>query len=263
MQAPLPSFATCIAPAGWAVVDLISDLHLSPDDTATVDAWRGYLSHTRADAVFILGDLFEVWVGDDSAQAPDAVGRFEQACADALAAAARRVPVHFMAGNRDFLLGDDFAARAGLVRLEDPTVLALGPRRWLLSHGDALCLDDVDYQRFRAQVRTPEWQNAFLARPLAERRALARGLRSESEARKQTGASYADADSALSQLWLEQAGADALVHGHTHRPRDHLLPGGQPRHVLSDWDLQAAPPRAEVMRLARDGTLARLPPGEA
>jgi UDP-2,3-diacylglucosamine hydrolase len=244
-------------------VDLISDLHLSPGDTATFEAWRTYLSRTRADAVFILGDLFEVWVGDDSVDAPDEVGRFEQSCADALALTARRVPVHFMPGNRDFLLGADFIARAGLVLLEDPTVLQLGQRRWLLSHGDALCLDDFDYQRFRAQVRTPAWRDAFLARPLPERRALARGLRTESEARKQAGATYADADAALSQQWLALADADALVHGHTHRPRDHALPGGQRRHVLSDWDLLASPPRAEVVRLARDGTFARMPPGEA
>jgi UDP-2,3-diacylglucosamine hydrolase len=142
--------------------------------------------------------------------------------------------------------------------LADPTVLALHGRRWLLSHGDALCLADVDYLRFRAEVRTAAWQEAFLARPLAERRAIARGLRSESEARKQSGAEYADADSDAARAWLQAAGASTLIHGHTHRPADHDLGQGLARVVLSDWDLQATPPRAEALRLSAAGA-ARVP----
>ena len=134
-----------------------------------------------------------------------------------------------------------------------------GAHKVLLSHGDALCLEDVDYQRFRAQVRDPAWIAALLQRPLAEREALGRQLRAQSEARHQTHPTYADADPDLTRQWLRQAGADILVHGHTHRPAEHALGGGQVRWVLSDWDARAKPPRAEVLRLDRDGKLRRYP----
>ena len=153
-----------------------------------MQAWEHYLAHTRADAVFILGDLFEVWVGDDGLQGQDDDARFEQRCVEILRAAAARRAVHFMHGNRDFLFGQAAAAgAAGLTLLDDPTVLTFGGQRWLLTHGDALCLDDRDYLQFRAQVRTTAWQQNFLAQPLAERRAFARGLRQQSERRKQSG----------------------------------------------------------------------------
>src|SRR6476661_244636 len=158
----MTAFAEFVAPAGWRTVDLISDLHLQPSDPATFEAWRGYMQTTPADAIFILGDLFEVWVGDDSAAEPG----FEAQCAEVLCQAAARRPLFFMHGNRDFLLSAAFAAQCGMQLLDDPTVLALHDRRWLLSHGDLLCLEDADYLRFRAQVRTAAWQGAFLARPL-------------------------------------------------------------------------------------------------
>ncbi len=157
-----------------------------------------------------------------------------------------------MAGNRDFLLGEAFARRCGMHLLHDPTTLAFGDRRWLLSHGDALCLDDKGYMQFRAEVRTPAWQSRFLALPLAERQAIARGLRTQSEAHKRTSARYVDLDPAATQQWLTHAGAGTFIHGHTHQPADHTMAGGGIRHVLSDWDLHATPPRAEVLRLARD-----------
>src|SRR5690606_29513446 len=128
-------------------------------------------------------------------------------------------------------------------------VLVFQGRRWLLSHGDALCLDDTDYMRFRAQVRQAAWQQDFLAQPLARREAIARDLRAQSEARKRrTGhdpSLWADVDAAAARGWLQRAAADTLIHGHTHRPAEHALGDGLRRVVLSDWDARATPPRAE------------------
>jgi len=263
MAPTTPRFAELHAPAHWRVVDFISDLHLQASEAPTVQAWAHYLAHTRADAVFILGDLFEVWVGDDGLQGQDEDARFEQHCVEVLRAAAAQRDVHFMHGNRDFLFGPAAAGAAGLALLEDPTVLVFGGQRWLLSHGDALCLDDRDYLQFRAQVRTAAWQQTFLAQPLAERRALARGLRQQSEDRKQSGATYADVDAPLARDWLQAAAAAALIHGHTHKPADHTLGAGRHRHVLSDWDAAATPPRGEVLRLSIEAgavQVRRLPP---
>lgn len=242
--------AEIVAPAGWRTVDLISDLHLQPGDAATLDAWRGYLETTPADALFILGDLFEVWVGDDAALEPG----FEAQCADLLRDASARRPVYLMHGNRDFLIGDGLAAQCGLTLLADPTVLVLHGERWLLSHGDLLCLEDTEYLQFRAEVRTPQWQGAFLARPLHERRAVARQMRTQSEARKADPRMvWADVDAEAARGWLRSANARTLIHGHTHRPATHDLGDGLQRIVLSDWDAAAHPPRAQAMCLSAAG----------
>ncbi|RZI75798.1 MAG: UDP-2,3-diacylglucosamine diphosphatase [Variovorax sp.] len=243
-------FAELPAPAAWRTVDLISDLHLQAGEPATFEAWRGYMQSTPADAVFILGDLFEVWIGDDAAALPG----FEAQCADVLRDTAARKPVFFMHGNRDFLVGTEFAAACNITLLADPTVLTLHGERWLLSHGDELCLEDRDYLAFRAQVRTPEWQRAFLARPLEERRALARSMRAQSEDRKRSpGMVWADVDSDAARDWLHRADAPTLVHGHTHRPAEHDLGDGLRRIVLSDWDADAHPARAQLLCLSIAG----------
>ncbi|TFZ08717.1 UDP-2,3-diacylglucosamine diphosphatase [Ramlibacter humi] len=240
----------------WRSADLLSDLHLQAAEPATAQAWRRLLlEDTAADAVFILGDLFEAWPGDDVLAQPG----FEADCAQVLRQAAQRRPVFFMHGNRDFLVGEAFSQATGVQLLADPTVLAFGTARWLLSHGDALCLGDTEYLRFRARVRDPQWQRELLSRPLPERQALARSLRAESEDRKRSGATYADVDAPEARGWLGAAHATTLVHGHTHRPGDHDLGGGLRRIVLSDWDLAAQPPRADVLRLSADGTARRLP----
>ncbi|RIX85017.1 UDP-2,3-diacylglucosamine diphosphatase [Acidovorax cavernicola] len=245
-----PAFSELVAPPAWRTVDLISDLHLHPSEPATFEAWQGYLQTTPADALVILGDLFEVWVGDDAARQPG----FEAQCAELLQHTAQRMQVFFMHGNRDFLVGEAFAAQCGLTLLDDPTVLVLHGERWLLSHGDALCLEDTEYLQFRAQVRAPEWQAAFLARPLEERRALARAIRTQSEDRKRDPSTlWADVDADAARQWLQQAGASALIHGHTHRPAIHDLGHGLRRIVLSDWDAAAHPPRAQLLCLTAAG----------
>ena len=243
-------FAECIAPPAWRTVDLISDLHLHVDDQATFAAWRGYFETTPADAIFILGDLMEVWAGDDAAAEPG----FEAQCCELLHNAARRRPIFVMHGNRDFLLGPGFAAGSGVTMMEDPTVLVLHDERWLLSHGDELCLDDTEYLRFRAQVRSPAWQQAVLAQPLEQRRALARSVRTQSDDRKRSpGMVWADVDAEAARDWLRRANARTLIHGHTHRPAVHDRGNGMRRVVLSDWDAAAQPPRAQVLCLSVAG----------
>ena len=242
------------AGAHWRCVDLLSDLHLHSDDLDTFAAWRGHLQTTTADAVFLLGDVFEAWVGDDAIDTPG----FAAHCAQVLREASARRPLFFLHGNRDFLVGDALARACGFTHMADPTVLALGTQRWLLTHGDALCLSDTDYLAFRAQVRAPEWQSAFLRRPLAEREALARQMREASEMHHGTAGYASDVDAAMACQWLDSAGAAVMIHGHTHRPGQHDLGGGRRRIVLSDWDARATPPRLQVLRLTASGEAQRL-----
>ncbi len=238
----------------WRCVDLLSDLHLQAQDTATLAAWRRHLLDTTADAVFILGDLFEAWVGDDAIATPG----FAADCAQVLREAGARRPLHFLHGNRDFLVGPGLAHACGFTLLQDPCVLDFGARRWMLTHGDALCLSDTTYLAFRQQVRDPAWIAAFLARPLAEREALARQMRQASEARHQAGGYDADVDGAMARQWLQDADASVMVHGHTHRPAEHDLGAGRLRIVLSDWDARATPPRQQVLRLSAQGAFERI-----
>ncbi len=259
MTLPLPAFQELLAPADWLVVEFISDLHLQREEPETVAAFAHYLQTSQADAIFMLGDLFEVWVGDDSLDEP---GSFEAECSALIARAAALRPMFFMHGNRDFLVGSLFAERTGVRLLADPTVLDFAGERWLLSHGDSLCLDDVEYQKFRAVARNPAWQAQLLALPLAQRRAQGRSARAQSEARKHSpDAFYGDVDTASALQWLADASSRTLIHGHTHRPAEHVLGAGAgagagaeaKRIVLSDWDLAADKPRAEVLRLSAGG----------
>jgi UDP-2,3-diacylglucosamine hydrolase len=247
-------FDLLTAPASWAIIDFISDLHLQADEASTAEAWGGYLAQTPADALFILGDLFEVWVGDDALEP----GSFERQCAERLHHAAQRTAVYFMHGNRDFLVGQAAMRACGATLIKDPTVLAFAGERWLLSHGDALCLADAEYQAFRAKVRGEAWQREFLAQSLATRKGVARQMRAESDARRQTGFDPGDVDGMAAAHWLESADCRTLIHGHTHRPATHALAPALQRVVLSDWDCSANPPRAEVLRLTALG-LTRIP----
>lgn len=227
-------------------VDFLSDVHLRPDAPRTFEAWRAHMLRTPADAVFILGDLFELWIGDDAAAGP-----FEAACVEVLRESARTRRVAFMAGNRDFLVGEALRRAVPMEALPDPVVLAGFGSRLLLAHGDAWCLEDAPYQAFRLQVRSPAWQRDFLGRSLPERAQVAASMRQASQARKRSlpdPALWADLDPDAVIGALRQAGARTLVHGHTHRPARHDLGSGLDRWVLSDWDLDHDPPRADVLR---------------
>jgi UDP-2,3-diacylglucosamine hydrolase len=209
------------------------------------------MARCSADALFILGDLFEVWVGDDILREPG----FAADCAAVLQATAQRLPLFIMHGNRDFLMGDGLMQSCGATLLHDPTVLTFAGKRWLLTHGDALCIADTKYMQFRAQVRSDEWQRAFLAMPLEQRLAMGRQARAESEARRGEGMApdYGVVDDPLARAWLDEADAPVMIHGHTHQPREHDLGDGKQRVVLTDWDLLANPPRREVLRLDASG----------
>jgi UDP-2,3-diacylglucosamine hydrolase len=232
------------------VIDLLSDVHLCADMPRTFDAWARHLLETPADAVLMLGDLFELWVGDDSRHEG-----FERRCAEVLCAASARRTLAFMPGNRDFLVGRDMLEHCNVQRLADPTALSAWGQRILLTHGDALCLADEDYQRFRTQVRDQAWQQRFLAQPLPQRQAQARAMRHASEAH-QSGMSpdlSTDVDESAALAWLQAADAAVMVHGHTHRPAMHALPGGALRHVMGDWDFDGRVPRARALRLTPEG----------
>jgi len=238
------------APPHWQVIELLSDVHLQPEAPRTFDAWRTQMLGSDAEAIFILGDLFEAWVGDDSRD--DA---FEHQCAEVLREAAARRAVAFMPGNRDFMLGEAMLAHCGLRALPDATVLHAFGRRTVLSHGDALCLEDVEYQRFRAMVHNPAWRAAVMLLPLAERRERARNMRDASTAHQaqRSPTLWADVDAAATLQLLDAAGSDTLVHGHTHRPGRVMMSHTTVRHVLSDWDFDGTTPRGNVIRVTAQG----------
>jgi UDP-2,3-diacylglucosamine hydrolase len=219
----------------------ISDLHLDASRPHIVELFTRLLANEARDAaaLYILGDLFESWIGDDDdAALPAVVALSLRALRDS------GVPIYFMHGNRDFLLGPDYAARAGLTLLTDPTVIELAGERTLLMHGDTLCTDDIDYQKFRALVRDSVWQKLFLAKPLAERRAFAAQARGES--RKQTALKQAeimDVNQTAVESALRAHGVHRMIHGHTHRPATHRFDlDGQvaERIVLGDWYEQSS-----------------------
>ncbi len=240
-----------VAPTPLRSIEIISDLHLAPQTPRTLSAWLRYLEQTRADAVFILGDLFDSWVGDDSR-----VSEFEALCIGALERASVRTHLAFMIGNRDFLLGRDALEACHMESLHDPTVLVAFGQRYLLTHGDALCLADTEYQSFRTMVRNPKWQSELLTRPLEERRELARELRAGSIERQtqRPGDEEVDIDTPTALQWLLRANSKTLIHGHTHRPGTDSPAAGYVRHVLSDWSLDDdGLARGEVLRIDATG----------
>ena len=211
----------------------ISDLHLDDSRPQITELFLRFLRDEAqpAQALFILGDLFEAWIGDD---APGALGT---EVARALAACSRAgTPLYFIRGNRDFLLDAAFARQCGLQLLPDPCVLALNGEPTLLLHGDLLCTADLAYQRFRSLSRSREWRSAFLARPLAEREAFAAQARGESKRYQQSlDLDLTDAQPEAVQAMLQLYGVKRMIHGHTHRPAVHSLAGGARRYVLGDW----------------------------
>lgn len=229
----------------WQHLSFFSDVHLQANQEATFKAWCSAMQNLQTDALFILGDLFEVWVGDDILDTPE--GSFERQCCAVLRQVADRFPVYWMVGNRDFLWGAKAALHSGMQTLPDPCVIETTQGRWLLSHGDALCVGDTAYQEFRRQVRSAQWQTHFLAQPLSQRLKVARDLRAQSEALKQTQTTWVDVDNDAALACMQQHQSSLLIHGHTHQPALHTLSSTHQRCVLSDWDAQATPARAQLL----------------
>ena len=219
----------------------ISDLHLDESRPQIVTLFEEFVQGEArsASALYILGDLFESWIGDDD----------DSQLANTVANALHElythgVPIFFMHGNRDFLLGAVYARKAGMAILADPAVIDLDGERVLIMHGDTLCTDDVEYQKFRALVRDTRWQEQFLAKPLSERRSFAAQARGES--RKHTATArpeIMDVNPAAVIAAMQAHGVRRLIHGHTHRPAMHRLGvDGQAaeRFVLGDWYEQSS-----------------------
>lgn len=238
----------------------ISDLHLEVDRPDIGEQFFAFLEDEAkdAEALYILGDLFDAWVGDDDPNPHFAdVKKALRALVDS------GVPVYFMHGNRDFMVGEDFAEETGVRILPDPIAIDLYGNHVLLSHGDALCTDDFEYQKIRAMTRNPEWQATMRAKPLEERLLLARAAREESKARGQTiDMDIMDVNRDAVKRTILDYGVDILLHGHTHRPDVHFVELDDrvaKRIVLGDWYDQGS-----VVRWNEDGpVLSSMPRDEA
>lgn len=230
----------------------VADLHLQPSQPAVLQAFLRFLDRdTRdAEALFILGDLPEAWVGDD-----DDAPWVAELATQLRQVSDRGTRLFLMHGNRDFLLGEAFAQRCGATLLPELCVIDLYGRRALLMHGDTLCTEDTDYLQLRQQLRNSAWQQALLAKPLAERRQIAAMLRQESQkASGEKDEAIMDVTPAEVERVMAEQGVDLLIHGHTHRPARHALTlDGQPaeRIVLGDWG-----PSRWWLRAGDDGSLA-------
>ncbi len=229
----------------------ISDLHLDAHRPAITELFLTFLAGldtSTSAAVYILGDLFEAWIGDDSDDVHD-----QRVLAALRVTTEPGIPIRVMHGNRDFLLGEGFAHATGCSLLDDPTLIDLNGVATLLMHGDTLCTDDTEYQQFRSVVRNPVWQQQFLAKPITERRAIAANLRETS--RQRTGektAEIMDVNAQAVATLLREYQTPRLIHGHTHRPAVHdLLIDGAPtqRIVLGDWYEQGSVLRCDASGL--------------
>jgi len=215
----------------------ISDLHLCASRPNITTAFIEFLQHTasKAKALYILGDLFEYWAGDD-----DISDEFNMRIINAFKALAESgTQIYFMHGNRDFLIAEDFCRAAGVTLLADPSIIDLQGQKVLLSHGDDLCTDDAAYQQFRAQVRDKQWQADFLSQPLQVRKKQIEAIRMRSEQEKsQKSLAIMDVNDDAVNALIRKYHPDLLIHGHTHRPNRHSINlDGKliTRWVLGDW----------------------------
>lgn len=233
---------------------IISDLHLSAGQPHSAALFRRFISEIapKAESLYILGDFFEYWAGDDALEEPF----HQEICTHLARLAGQGVRISIMHGNRDFLMGERLADACQATLLPDPNLIDLYGTPTVLSHGDALCTDDTAYQQFRGMVRNPQWQAQFLAQPLAQRTALIESIREQSESQKQ-----------VKEMAIMDVNADAvaellrtfhyprLIHGHTHRPDKHIheVDGHScERWVLADWDRHANALRCDAQGIARE-----------
>ncbi len=247
----------------YASALLISDLHLTPSMPLTAQRFFDFCEKEapKVEAVFILGDLFEYWVGDDAA----ASSPFQQEVQRAIANLSTKVKTYYLHGNRDFLIGQNFIKKTGMTLLSDPSSAEIANQKWVLAHGDALCTADIGYQVFRNWVRKSWLQKVFLTLPLHWRRGVAQHLRSNSHSQYQHK-QHSESDQikmdvtqeACAAVLRAQAG-ERLIHGHTHLPAQHeeyLGTQKWQRWVLSDWDLdhpENLPPRASALLIDSAG----------
>ena len=229
------------APGRAGRILFVSDLHLSEDRPETNERFFRFLREevAGASALYVLGDLFESWIGDDDLDAHDG-STLNRAIVTALRELPRRgTPLFLMHGNRDFLIGERLCRDAGALLLEDPTVAEVGGTRTLLMHGDTLCTDDLDYQAWRATARSEAWRRQFLSRSLSERRDIARDLRNRSRAMTRSKSpEIMDVNEDAVRSILRAQGVRRLIHGHTHRPAMHEFEMDGvvcERWVLPDW----------------------------
>lgn len=216
-------------------VYFISDLHLEHARPALAQGFANYLKQLAAkgdaEQLYILGDFFEVWIGDDYSDP-----FVEQVKAALKALNQLGTEIFLMHGNRDFLLGQDFCNAAGCTLLPDPSVIQLGGEDVLLMHGDSLCTQDVEYMKIRQMFRNPQWQEQLLSKTIEERVAFARQVRSESQSdQKMKSAEIMDVTPSEVDRELSDHNVKVMIHGHTHRPAVHELADGKTRYVLGDW----------------------------
>lgn len=240
-----------LASAGAAShVLLLSDLHLSEALPRTVEAFEHFIHVTAngADSVFILGDLFEYWIGDDMLASP-----FARHIAGQMHTLSERgIALHVMHGNRDFLLGRRFMAAAGAMLLPDPFVITVFGKRIALTHGDALCTADMAYQRFRRVVRAPFVQRLFLSLPRRWRERIGENMRRKSAARPMRAAPQYDVTPEAVARLFDATRTHTMIHGHTHLPAHHDEHGAT-RWVLPDWELDHGAPRGGYLRIDETG----------
>ena len=211
----------------------ISDIHLSENNPHLINTFKTFLNESKKTCthLFILGDLFEIWIGDDNDNS------FNQEIKKALFDFTSNGPeVFFMHGNRDFLLGEAFANDVGISLLSDPYTLDINGMKTILSHGDFLCTDDTDYIDFRNKVRSEDWQKDFLSKSIDERNNIANSLRSHSrDATSKKSLEITDANPEMVNNFIQENKPDIFIHGHTHRPKIHEHSSAK-RVVLGDWD---------------------------
>jgi UDP-2,3-diacylglucosamine hydrolase len=211
---------------------------------------------TRTRQLYLLGDIFEYWAGDDDIEA------FNRQVVDAIRAVSNTgVEIFWIAGNRDFLAGSAFAKASGVILLPDPFVACIAGRRLVLTHGDAQCTDDIAYMAFRSQVRQPEWQKEFLARSLEQRKAIIASLRQGSrDAQRDKADDIMDVNADAIASLYEATATNIMIHGHTHRPARHVISGkgaDRVRYVLPDWDCDTITARGGWIAITADGTITR------
>ncbi len=210
----------------------ISDLHLEQNKPHLTKAFKNFIDSkvNLNDELFILGDFFEQWIGDDNED--DFIKSVKNILQDKTA---KGLTVYFMHGNRDFLIGDKFCKEVGAILLDDPYIINLEEKKIMLMHGDSLCTDDEDYQNFRNLVRSKDWQEDFLSKDLIERKEVAKNLREISSLENQTkDENIMDVNQSEVLKIIKNHSVDVLIHGHTHRPFVHDE-NGVPRMVLGDW----------------------------